>query len=105
MARSIIRQRACPCKRRKSRRRKQPAAPLVPPAIPAEGRYIEYDRETGDYAMYLDAQFIGYARTYHDAEITLDDLVDEIARHTRATTADMEAEAEELRREWAWEAA
>lgn len=70
-------------------------APLTPPAIPAEGKYIVYDRETGDYAMYLDAQFIGYARTYHDAEVTLDDLVDEIARHTRVTTADMAAETAE----------
>lgn len=36
---------------------------------------ICYDRETRDYAMYLDGELIGFARTYHEAEITLDQLV------------------------------
>jgi hypothetical protein len=80
-------------------KRQQLAAPLLPPAIPAEGKHIIYDRETRDYAMYLDAQLIGFARTHHEAETSLDELVDEIQRHTRATTADMAAEAAELRRE------
>jgi hypothetical protein len=98
MARSIIPDSSCPCKSRK-RRRQQHTASLVPPTIPAEGTYIEYDPDTGDYAMYLDAQFIGFARTYHDAEITLQDLIDEIAFQTRVMTADMQAEAAEMRLE------
>lgn len=36
---------------------------------------ISYDRETRDYAMYLDGELVGFARTYHEAEITLDQLV------------------------------
>lgn len=39
---------------------------------------IVYDRETRDYAMYLDYELVGFARTYHDAEITLDQLVLEL---------------------------
>jgi hypothetical protein len=99
MARSIIPDSLCLCKSCKPRksRRQQLAAPLLPPAIPAEGKHIVYERETGDYAMYLDAQLIGFARTHLEAETSLDELVDEIQRHTRATTADMEAEADALR--------
>jgi hypothetical protein len=37
-----------------------------------------YDRETHDYAMYLDGELVGFARTYHEAEITLDQLVFEL---------------------------
>ena len=36
---------------------------------------IVYDRETRDYAMYLDNELVGFARTYHEAEVTLDQLV------------------------------
>lgn len=36
---------------------------------------IVYDRETRDYAMYLDLELVGFAKTYHDAEIELDRLV------------------------------
>ncbi len=39
---------------------------------------IVYDRETRDYAMYLDNELIGFARTYHEAEISLDQLVFEL---------------------------
>lgn len=39
---------------------------------------IVYDRETRDYAMYLDGELVGFARTYHEAEITLDQLVFEL---------------------------
>ena len=39
---------------------------------------IVYNRETKDYAMLLDGELIGYARTYHEAEITLDQLVFEL---------------------------
>jgi hypothetical protein len=48
------------------------------PASPALARAIVYDRETHDYAMYLDGDLVGYARTYHDAERSLDALVAEI---------------------------
>lgn len=56
------------------------------PATPAErektpGQYrkeIAYDRETHDYAMYLDGELVGFARSYHDAEVTLDQLVFEL---------------------------
>lgn len=39
---------------------------------------IIYDRETRDYAMYLDGELVGFARTYHEAEIALDNLVFEL---------------------------
>lgn len=39
---------------------------------------IVYDRETRDFAMYLDNELVGYARTYHEAEVTLDQLVFEL---------------------------
>jgi hypothetical protein len=87
MSRSIISQGARTCKR------------YSRPPIPAEGKHIAYDPETKDYGMYLDAQLIGFARTHHEAEVTLDELVNEIQRHTRVTTADMEAEAAALRLE------
>ena len=39
---------------------------------------IAYDRETHDYAMYLDGELVGFARTYHEAEVALDQLVFEL---------------------------
>lgn len=39
---------------------------------------IVYDRETHDYAMYLDGELVGFARTYHEAEVTLDQLIFEL---------------------------
>lgn len=39
---------------------------------------IVYDRETRDYAMYLDGELVGFARSYHEAEVTLDQLVFEL---------------------------
>ncbi len=39
---------------------------------------IVYDRETRDYAMYLDGELVGFARTYHEGEVTLDQLVFEL---------------------------
>lgn len=39
---------------------------------------ICYDRETHDYAMYLDGELVGFARSYHEAEITLDQLCFEL---------------------------
>ena len=42
---------------------------------------IVYDRDTRDYAMYLDGEPVGFARTYHEAEVTLDQLVLERISH------------------------
>jgi hypothetical protein len=39
---------------------------------------ILYDRETHDYAIYLDGELMGFARTYHEAEVILDQLVFEL---------------------------
>lgn len=39
---------------------------------------ITYDRETRDFRMELDGEFVGYARTYHEAVIELDRLVLEL---------------------------
>jgi hypothetical protein len=39
---------------------------------------IVYDRQTRDYAMYLDRELVGYARTYADAEATLDALISDL---------------------------
>lgn len=41
---------------------------------------IVYDRDTHDYAMYLDGELVGFAHTYHEAEVTLDQLVFELMR-------------------------
>lgn len=39
---------------------------------------IIYDPETRDFAMYLDGEIVGFARTYQEAEVTLDQLVYEL---------------------------
>lgn len=41
-------------------------------------RAIIYDPETRDFAMYLDGELVGFARTYQEAEVTLDQLVFEL---------------------------
>lgn len=48
---------------------------------------IRYDRETRDYAMYLDNELIGFARTHHEAEVTLDQTVFEMLTHGDLATA------------------
>ena len=48
---------------------------------------IRYDRETRDYAMYLDGELVGFARTYHEAEVTLDQVVFELLSHGATATA------------------
>ena len=40
--------------------------------IPTDGKFIRYDKETKDYACYLDGEFIGYASNYSDAETLCD---------------------------------
>lgn len=39
---------------------------------------IIYNPETKEYAMYLDGELVGFAKTYHEAELTLDQLVFEL---------------------------
>ncbi len=39
---------------------------------------IVYDPETRDFAMYLDGEIVGFARTYQEAEVTLNQLVFEL---------------------------
>lgn len=46
-------------------------------------RKIEYDRTTHDYAMYISTdgeewELVGFARTYHEGEVTLDQLIFEL---------------------------
>jgi hypothetical protein len=48
---------------------------------------IAYDRETRDYAMRLDGELVGFARNYHEAEITLDQLVYELLSDGHFATA------------------
>jgi len=48
-------------------------------------RSINYDAASGDYAMYLDGELVGYAATYHEAEMALDQLV--YAQLTRGVAA------------------
>lgn len=43
---------------------------------------IVFDRETRDYALYLDGELVGFARSYLEAEVTLDQLVFEIMTGT-----------------------
>jgi len=42
-------------------------------------KQIVHDRATRDYAMYLDGELVGFARTYQEAEITLDQLIFELS--------------------------
>jgi hypothetical protein len=41
---------------------------------------IVYDRETHDYAAYLDGELVGFGRTYLEAETLLDSLVLELCK-------------------------
>jgi hypothetical protein len=45
------------------------------PAPPTYRREIVYDRETRDFAMCLDGELVGFARTYDEAQATLAELV------------------------------
>lgn len=53
---------------------------------------IVYDRETKDFRMELDGEFIGFARTYHEAEVTLDGIVFDLL----SGNADARAEADAI---------
>lgn len=48
---------------------------------------IVFDRETRDFAMRLDGELIGFARTHHEAEVTLDQLVFELLSSGATATA------------------
>jgi hypothetical protein len=52
---------------------------------PTFDRSINYDH--GDYKMTLDGRLIGYARTYHEAEVTLDQVIFEMLTHGDCATA------------------
>ncbi len=39
---------------------------------------IRYDGEVGEFAMYLDGELVGFARTFQEAELTLDTLIYEL---------------------------
>lgn len=39
---------------------------------------IIYDRKTRSYAMYLDGELIGFAKTYREADLILDQLIFEL---------------------------
>ena len=54
---------------------------------------IRYDRESKDFAMYLNGELIGYAPTYLKAEMQLNSLVHDILTRTAvADTADIPVE-------------
>lgn len=44
-------------------------------------KQIIYDRTTRDFALYLDDELVGYARTYSEGETTLNELVLSILQH------------------------
>jgi hypothetical protein len=46
-------------------------------------KQIVHDRATHDYAMYLDGELVGFARTYQEAEVTLNQLIFELSRGHR----------------------
>lgn len=50
---------------------------------------IVYDRETRDFAMYLDGELVGFARTYHEAEVDLDSLVFDLLSHEKERADDV----------------
>lgn len=43
---------------------------------------IIYNKETRDYAAYLNGELVGYYRNHHDAEVALDKLVFSLLAHS-----------------------
>lgn len=39
---------------------------------------IVYDPETSDFALYLEGELVGFARTYQEGDTTLDELIHEL---------------------------
>ena len=60
---------------------------------PCEGKAICYDRETGDYAMFLDHQYLGHAPTYHAAEQEIAAVYQDQLTHTSSEAADQDADS------------
>jgi hypothetical protein len=60
------------------------------------GKSIVYDRETKDYACFLDRQYIGHTSTYGDGETRCSEVYHDQLTHTTVETADMAADAAEL---------
>ncbi len=48
---------------------------------------IRYDRATGDFAAYLDDNYIGHFATYHDAEVALDQVAYDLLMDGQCATA------------------
>lgn len=53
-------------------------APKKPIQTVTEG--IVYDRETGDFSVYLDGELIGFARNYLEGDAMLNAVKSEIAK-------------------------
>lgn len=47
---------------------------------------IKFDRASKDYALFLDGECVGYARTYLEGETTLNALVAELLERDAQTT-------------------
>jgi len=75
--------------------------------IPTEGKHIQYDRETKDYACYLDGEYIGHRANYSDAETTLNGLIYDKQAHgdyATATQLDGGSSDEEIAADYATDA-
>lgn len=66
---------------------------------------IRYDRETHDYACYLDVELMGFERNYHAAEVYLDQLVFELLNTPHTLPAVIEEEEEMVADDWEFGAA
>jgi len=55
---------------------------------PAYEKSIAYDKESCDFAMYLDGVLQGYARTHHEAKVTLDTIVYDLLTHPHVANAE-----------------
>ncbi|GAA5530821.1 hypothetical protein [Herpetosiphon gulosus] len=81
-------------KHRTKKTKKTTRKPVVPfvPLINPVGKTIVYDRTTGDFALYLDDELVGYAPTYLDGESRLNQLVyDRLTKGVVPTEADQPA--------------
>ena len=58
---------------RKHTTKARPARPAPQPT--RRGRQVIHHPETKDFALYLDGELCGFARTYQEGETTLDGLV------------------------------
>lgn len=56
----------------------------LPEPEPTDRKEVVYDPESGKYAMFLDGELVGYARSFYEAEVTLDQLIHEQMTHVAA---------------------